>query len=150
VTACVRRAGGEGVHAGERHFLDGYHGSGLPKPLYGNPKWHELSELVMIQRLQEQTIPAKRRTKKKERKNTVYILATHGPLSQSCSKNWLHTLPAYSAKPTPIRVEFLSASPGTPPLWPSIRKVLRCPPCCRDLPLSHSVTSIHGCAACVH
>ena len=35
-------AGGEGVHAGERHFLDGYYGSGLLKTLYGNPKWHEL------------------------------------------------------------------------------------------------------------
>ena len=107
-------------------------GSGLPKTLYGNPKWHELSELVVIQRLQGQTsLPAKRRSenkKQKNKKNTVYILATHGPLSQSCSKNWLHTLPAYSAKPTPSRVVFLSASPGTPPLWPSIRKVLRWPP----------------------
>jgi hypothetical protein len=28
------------------------------------------------------------------KKSTVYMLATHGPLSHTCSKNWLHTLPA--------------------------------------------------------
>ena len=92
----------------------------------------------MIQRLQGQTFPAKRRSEnkrnrkgKKKGKNTVYILATHGPLSHFAASNGY--IPSqHSAKPTPSRVVFLSASPGTPLVLPSIRKVLRCLPHCRD------------------
>ena len=62
----MRRAG-EGVHAGERLVLGGNYSSGLPKTLYGSPTWHERSELVVIQRLQEHKFPAKRRSKKNGR-----------------------------------------------------------------------------------
>ena len=119
-----------GIHAGERHYLDEYYKSSLHKDTIGNPTWLESN--VRISRdtaLQEQTFPAKPRSE--NRKNTVYILATQGPLSHfAVSSGYIPS--QHSAKPTPSRVVFLSASPGTPPLWPSIRKVLRCPPHCRD------------------
>jgi hypothetical protein len=108
VTVCVTRAGGEGVHAGERHFLDRYNCSGLPKILYGNPKWHELSELVTIQRLQEQPSPQNAERKKKRKEETQYISwPPTAPSPNFAARNGY--IPSQkNAKPTPLWVEVLT------------------------------------------